>query len=157
MRTLQGMMFSCALFAIGSAAFADDVIGPSRGSGSNSQRWVIRMPASDHEDLLKVEVIVGRNGPMDCNATWFNGSLNQQTNRKWGVVYYEMGKITGPASTRIACPAGSQKDGFIRVKGNGFLFDYNSKMPIVIFAPQDFDVRYRVWHGDDSTTAAEKN
>ena len=31
------------------------------------------------------------------------------------------------------------------VQGDGFLLRYNSRLPVVVYVPQGFDVRYRIW------------
>jgi ecotin len=33
----------------------------------------------------------------------------------------------------------------VAVRGDGFLQRYNSKLPVVVYVPEGFQVRYRVW------------
>lgn len=43
---------------------------------------------------------------------------------------------------------------FVPVVGDGYLLRYNSKLPIVIYAPKDIEVRYRVWSASASVGKA---
>ncbi|HJR32889.1 MAG TPA: ecotin family protein, partial [Pseudomonas sp.] len=52
---------------------------------------------------------------------------------------------TGPMSTLMACPDGKRKQDFVPVVGDGFRLRYNSKLPIVLYVPNDVEVRYRIW------------
>ena len=46
----------------------------------------------------------------------------------------------------MACPPGSQKKRvFVPVVGDDFKLRYNSKLPVVVYAPSDVEVRYRIW------------
>jgi ecotin len=50
------------------------------------------------------------------------------------------------------CPAGSEKMEFVR-SGSELLTRYNSKLPVVVYAPKDVEIRYRLWRaGEDVPT-----
>ena len=34
---------------------------------------------------------------------------------------------------------------FVALGGESFLIRYNSKLPVVVYAPDDAEVRYRLW------------
>jgi ecotin len=38
----------------------------------------------------------------------------------------------------------------VAVRGEGFLLRYNSKLPVVVYVPNGFEVRYRIWRADES-------
>jgi ecotin len=38
-------------------------------------------------------------------------------------------------------------DRFITIGGEPFLIRYNSKLPIVVYAPEGVEVWYRIWSG----------
>ena len=42
------------------------------------------------------------------------------------------------------------------IGGEPFLIRYNSKLPIVVYAPEGVEVQYRVWKADPKPTAIEK-
>lgn len=44
----------------------------------------------------------------------------------------------------MACPTNAQTRQFVRSSDEPLL-RYNSRLPLVIFAPADVEVRYRIW------------
>jgi ecotin len=121
------------------------------------QRWVFRVPPAESEADRKVEIVVGRMLSVDCNRTWFGGDLEQKTVKGWGYTYYRLEKAGGPASTRMACPPGqASTEAFVAVRGGGFLQRYNSKLPVVVYVPEGFQVRYRVWAAEAIMTNAQR-
>jgi ecotin len=113
-------------------------------------RMVFRLPAIEDESAHKVEIIVGKIQSVDCNRTSFGGSLERRTVEGWGYPYFVLEKVGGPMSTMMACPqAHENTDEFVMVVGDGFLQRYNSKLPMVIYVPEGFGVRYRIWAAED--------
>lgn len=56
----------------------------------------------------------------------------------------------------MACPDGQTRQDFVPVIGDGFVLRYNSKLPIVIYAPKDVEVRYRLWSAADKVQQARQ-
>jgi len=121
------------------------------------QRWVFRVPPAASEEDRKVQIVVGKMLSVDCNRTWFGGDLEQKTVKGWGYAYYRLEKAHGPASTRMACPPGqASTEAFVSVRGGGFLQRYNSKLPVVVYVPEGFEVRYRVWAPEANMQNAQR-
>jgi ecotin len=58
-------------------------------------------------------------------------------------------------STMMAAPEGSEKvERF--VPGSPLLIRYNSRLPIVVYAPEGYEIRYRIWAAGDAE-GADKN
>ena len=113
-------------------------------------RMVFRVPAIEDESAHKVEIIVGKTLSVDCNRTSFGGSLERRAVEGWGYPYFVLEKVGGPISTMMACPAAHENtDEFVIVVGGGFLQRYNSNLPMVIYVPEGFGVRYRIWAAQD--------
>lgn len=113
-------------------------------------RMVLRVPANDDESIRKVEIIVGKILSVDCNRTSFAGTLEHHVVEGWGYPYFVLDQVGGPMSTKMACPpAHENTDEFVKVVGDGFLRRYNSKLPMVVFVPEGFEVRYRIWTAQD--------
>jgi ecotin len=120
-------------------------------------RTVFRVPAVDREDERKVEILVGKTMLVDCNRTWFGGNLETQVAQGWGYSYFVLEKVGPPASTLMACPPGDDKtEALVPVRGEGFLQRYNSKLPVVVYVPEGFEVRYRIWTSGDAVGRAEQ-
>ncbi|MDE2203041.1 MAG: serine protease inhibitor ecotin [Burkholderiaceae bacterium] len=131
--------------APGAALSADDIkMFPKAPDGQ--KRVVISLPATAHEDDIRVELIVGKTMRVDCNRHWFMGNLNQETVQGWGYGYYRLAGAKGPAATMMACPGQAEREAFVPVQGEGYLLRYNSRLPLVVYVPQAFEVRYRLWH-----------
>ena len=107
-------------------------------------RHVIQLPAQSDEDALKVQVIVGRTLRIDCNSHRFGGRLEERTAEGWGYTYFVLDSLGAAASTRMGCPAGSEREAFVTSPDQD-LIRYNSRLPLVVYAPDDVEVRYRVW------------
>ena len=130
---------------------ADDLKAfPAATAGQT--RHVIRLPAQSDEDVLKVEVIVGKTMRVDCNRHSLGGRLEERTAEGWGYTYYVIDSLGQAASTMMACPPGSEHDAFVRAGGQE-LIRYNSRLPLVVYAPTDAEVRYRVWRAGEEKTA----
>ncbi len=56
----------------------------------------------------------------------------------------------------MACPDDSRKQAFVQVGGEPQLVRYNSKLPLVIYAPADMEVRYRIWSAAQDATPAPR-
>ncbi|NJN48033.1 MAG: serine protease inhibitor ecotin [Candidatus Competibacteraceae bacterium] len=109
-------------------------------------RQVFRVSAVENEADRMVEIVVGKTLVVDCNLTRFLGTLEEQVAEGWGFPYYVLKEVSGPASTLMACPPDATKsEEFVRVSGDGFMQRYNSKLPVVTYVPEGFEVRYRIW------------
>lgn len=120
----------------------------------DQQRVVIRLPALADESSSKVEVMISKQLETDCNRQRLGGNLQEKNLEGWGYNYYSLEKVTGPISTMMACPEQSKKISAVPVMGDGYLLRYNSKLPLVIYAPKGLNVGYRLWQAEATTHPA---
>ncbi|MGU7771173.1 serine protease inhibitor ecotin [Burkholderia sp. MR1-5-21] len=113
---------------------------------AGQQRVAIALPALADEADARVELMIGKTLQTDCNQQWFGGELTAETVQGWGYSYYRLSDVKGPASTMMACPGQAPRERFVQVRGDDQLLRYNSRLPIVVYVPNGFEVRYRVWH-----------
>ncbi|MBB6502961.1 serine protease inhibitor ecotin [Pedobacter cryoconitis] len=106
------------------------------------QRFVIQLPAQKNEEGYKVEIIVGKMMKVDCNQHGMIGSFEEKDLKGWGYTYFEYTSKGEMRSTLMGCPDKVLRDKFI---SNTELTRYNSKLPIVVYAPKGFQVRYKIW------------
>lgn len=141
------------LCAQANAAKLEDV-APYPKAEDGFTRQVIHLKAEPAEENLKVEIIAGKTLDVDCNSQRLGGTLEEKNLEGWGYPFYRLGKVSGPMSTLMACPGGETRKDFVPVIGDGFLLRYNSKLPIVVYAPKDVEVRYRIWSASKTTGKA---
>lgn len=118
-------------------------------------KYYIWLPTIKNESDNQVEIVVGKNGIVDCNATSYGANLEEKNVEGWGYTYYEVNNIVGPMSTLMACGDRPKANAFIRVVGKNFLVRYNSKLPIVVYVPDGFEVKYKIWNTNSSLFKAE--
>jgi ecotin len=115
-------------------------------------RLVIFLPQEADEEALRVGVIVGRTMLVDCNRHTFGSRLEKRAVEGWGYDYYVVTDVGAPVSTMMACPPNSQARQFVRSSDEPLL-RYNSRLPLVIFAPVDMEIRYRIWRAGPEVMA----
>ena len=122
------------------------------------ERFVIVLSNKERgeEDAFKVEIIPGKTMLTDgVNLMRLGSTIEPRNLKGWGYTYYE---VTGPGvamSTMMAPPEGTpQVEKF--VAGTSLSIRYNSRLPIVIYAPTGYEIRYRIWKASDTTLQAVK-
>jgi len=151
--TLPTALLLSATATFANAAKLEDV-APYPKAEDGFVRQVIHLPKQAQEENFKVEILAGKTLTVDCNRQRLGGTLEEKTLEGWGYSYYRLDKVSGPASTLMACPDGKTRQDFVPVVGEGFLLRYNSKLPIVIYAPKDVEVRYRLWSASEKVEKA---
>jgi ecotin len=143
-----------SLSTLAHAAKLEDV-APYPKAEAGFTRQVIHLPKQENEENFQVEILAGKTLEVDCNRPKLGGVLDEKNLQGWGYPYFRLEKVIGPMSTLMACPPGSKKKrAFVPVVGDGFTVRYNSKLPIVVYAPTDVEVRYRIWSASDKVNTA---
>jgi len=120
------------------------------------KRMVIHLQALTDEDANRLEIIIGKTIKVDCNRQWFIGHLSEEIVKGWGFPYFILKSVKGPASTLMACPPDQkEQEAFVQVQTDKDLLRYNSKLPVVVYVPNDFDVHYRIWTAKEESGVAE--
>ncbi|MCB5948311.1 serine protease inhibitor ecotin [Enterobacter sp. TCD1-1] len=158
--------FAIALIAaacVSTSAFASEPpkeqplekIAPYPKADKGMKRQVIQLPAQQDEANFKVELLIGKTLEVDCNQHRLGGQLESKTLEGWGYDYYVFDKVTSPVSTMMACPDGKKEKKFVTAYlGDNSLLRYNSKLPIVVYTPENVEVKYRVWKAEEKIEQA---
>lgn len=155
MKNLLALSALCTLLPMAVSA-TEDPLKPYPATIDGYQRIVIELPEQDNEHNYKVEIVAGKTMTVDCNNHWFGGQMEEKTVEGWGYNYYQLDEPKGPMATLMGCPESSKKEAFVPIRGQGFLVRYNSKLPLVVFAPKDVEVTYRFWSAPEQTTPAKQ-
>lgn len=154
--------FAIALIAaacVSTSAFANETpkeqplekVAPYPQAEKGMTRQVIQLPAQQNEANFKVELLIGKTLEVDCNQHRLGGQLESKTLEGWGYDYYVFNNVTSPVSTMMACPDGKKEKKFVTAYlGDNSLLRYNSKLPIVVYTPENVEVKYRVWKADEN-------
>lgn len=143
------LLFPILLIAACAAAMPEQDLEPWPSAEAGETRYVIRLPALDDESGRRVELRIGKDLEIDCNRHWFAGQLERAVVAGWGYPMYRLVEAAGPASTMMACPEEQKRMAFVTVNLEDPFVRYNSKLPIVVYVPEGFTVRYRVWSADN--------
>ncbi len=135
------MVASIAPSALAQKSKSDISMFPAPEAGF--KQVVIDLPAKKNEDLLKLEIFVGKEMMVDCNRHFLSGTFNKESVQGWGYDYIVVESDGNVASTRMACPDNTLKNEFVQMQT--LLLTYNSKLPVVIYVPESLDVKYRIW------------
>jgi ecotin len=121
-------------------------------------RLVIELAHKDRkqEQNFKVQLIVGRNMQTDgVNLVRLGTSIEALPLQGWGYTYYEVKAEAAMLSTMMAAPEGAPKvTQFVTTAP--LLIQYNSRLPVVVYVPEGYEVRYKVWAAPEEYQPAEQ-
>jgi ecotin len=161
-KRICGWALLCATVAPAATWAAADDLKPFPAAEPGQQRFVIRVPPVEVPDDHKLELVVGKTMQVDCNRQFFGAEFTTKVAQGWGFDYHVVGPIGPAASTMMACPPGVPKrDEFVRANlggkgGPAGLLRYNPKLPVVVYVPDGFELRYRVWRAGADTASASR-
>ncbi|MEF3089979.1 ecotin [Enterobacter sp. 10-1] len=126
-------------------------IAPYPKAEKGMKRQVIQLPPQKDESAYKVELLIGQTLEVDCNHHRLGGQLESKTLEGWGYDYYVFDKVTSPVSTMMACPDGKKVQKFVTAGlGDAGMLRYNSRLPVVVYTPDNVEVKYRIWKADET-------
>ena len=160
MRNIVMQVLSLGLVVLSvSAARAEPPALPAfPAAKAGMERFVIVLPQKERgkEQDLKVELTVGKDMLTDgVNLVRLVNTIEARQLEGWGYTYYEVAGSDETVSTRMAPPAGAPMVKTF-VTAAPLYVSYNSRLPIVVYVPTGYVVRYRLWHASKSTRQAVK-
>ncbi len=126
-------------------------LAPFPKSQAGFQRYVIHLPENGNDEAYQVELIAGKTETVDCNQHRLAGNIAEKDLAGWGYSYYEFTTQGQMASTIMACPNRPKSEKFIT--GATKLVRYNNRLPIVVFVPNGYELKYRLWRAQDIQAA----
>ncbi len=147
-----------ALLTTMSLVHAADNMKAFPPAGQGIVRYVLQLPEQIDESAFKVELIAGKTVEVDeKNRYFFGGTIEKETIKGWGFPRYNVSKLGPMAGTMMAIDPDMPKvSRFITLGGEPYLIRYNSRLPIVVYAPEGVEIRYRIWRAGTETNAIEE-
>jgi ecotin len=147
-KVLAGMLVLLSAAAI--AAGGSDNLQAFPPAAAGMLRHVIELPPQADESLLKVELMIGKTVKIDAvNRYFFGGELETEVIQGWGFERYILRELGPMAGTLMAVdPNAPRVERFIQLGGEARLLRYNSRVPLVVYVPEDVEVRHRLWRAD---------
>lgn len=121
-------------------------------------RYVLQLPVKEDESRFKVELIVGRTVQTDeHNQYFFGGHIDKEQIPGWGFTQYKVKELGLMGGTLMAVDPNSPKvQRFITLGGGPYIIRYNSRLPIVVYVPEDVEVHYRIWSASAESKKIDK-
>jgi ecotin len=162
--SLAAAMVLAASLPVAAVPFLD--LKPYPPASVGQQRWVFQLnpllPPSPDPALStnpadwRVQLLVGRELEVDCNLHQFAGQLRQETVPGWGYPVVRLDRAGPMLATRRACPAQAPQRRFVSLAGEPYLLPYNVSLPVVVYVPEGFEVRWRLWKAEGATREASQ-
>jgi len=112
------------------------------------QQIIIDVPHGANDQQKKIEFYVGKMMEVDaCNNFFLSGTLEEKDLQGWGYSYYEFQTDGQVAGTLMGCMNPEKVTKFIAARSE--MARYNGRLPIVIYIPEGYEVRYKIWKAED--------
>ena len=122
------------------------------------ERFVIVLPHKERgeEDSFKVELIPGKNMLTDgVNRMRLGTAIVAKPLKGWGYTFYEVtGKDIAMSTLMAPRPGAKKVEKF--VQGKALTIRYNSRLPIVIYAPKGTVLKYRIWQAPQKLSPVDQ-
>ncbi len=143
--------FLSLLFFLPVMAYAEhEQLKAFPAAGEGMVRHVIELghKTRAEEGVFKVELVAGKTQMTDgVNQMRHACSIEARPLKGWGYTFYEVVGKDLTMGTRMAAPPGAPKVKAF-VSGAPLTIRYNSRLPIVVYAPKGYEVKYRIWRAD---------
>lgn len=128
-------------------------LSPFPTPAQGMQQFVIRLDPKTDEDSFRLGLIAGRMMETDgVNKVHLGGRLEVKTVEGLGYDYYELSDPGPTMSTLMGVvPGRSPVASFVSVQED--IIRYNSRLPLVVYVPETFDVRYRIYEAGSQLSA----
>ena len=157
-RIISSIIVVLALFSVQACAAVHPELKPFPAAEKGMERFVVVLPEKTRAEEVdfKVELIPGKTMLTDgVNQVRHGSTIEARPLKGWGYTFYEVTGQDKTMSTMMAAPEGSEKvEQF--VSGTPLLIRYNSRLPIVVYAPEGFEIKYRVWSAGDAVKAVKE-
>ena len=158
---IKKITFALTALSVGISLHAADTPKDKYGMFPKAEngyvRYIVEVPKTKNDYDHRVELLIGKTMMVDCNQHSFSGKIEKFPLEGWGYSYYKVSNIKSGPATLMACRE-PKKEAFVSLQlpKDMQLIRYNSRLGSVIYVPEGFEVRYRVWSASDKMYKAQK-
>lgn len=136
---------------------SDITVYPS--ASENENRNIIWLDKLANEEDYKVEIIATKTGVKDCNHTSYHADLNRKSLKEWGYDFFVVVKSDLFITTLMGCSniKNTLVDLPVSLTKSESLQPYNSRLPIVIYAPKEMQIKFKIWKVEAIESATVSN
>ena len=152
------MIIVFALFSVQGFAAVHPELKPFPAAERGMERFVVVLPDKTRAEEVnfKVELIPGKTMLTDgVNQVRHGSTIETRSLSGWGYTFYEVTGQDKTMSTMMVAPGESDKVKQF-VSGTPLLIRYNSRLPIVVYVAEGYEIKYRIWTAGDAGNA-DKN
>lgn len=151
---LSGTLLMGSIFAFAQTTYKVD-LKPFPKAEQGMKQVVIEVPHSEQDQNKKIEILVGKEMETDkCNRYSLGGSFDSKELQGWGYNYLTFKTNGNVASTRMVCADNSKISQF--VTSQGYLMNYNGRMPIVLYIPDGYEAKFNIYTTDGDLYSAQE-
>ncbi len=151
---LSGLFLGLSIFGMAQTTYKVDIT-PFPKPEKGMKQVVIEVPHSDQDSNKKIEIFVGKNMDVDtCNKNTLGGTFKTSELKGWGYNYLTFETKGVAASTRMACPNPEKITKFVTAQG--YLTNYNGRMPIVLYIPEGYDAKFKIYSTNGEEFSAQE-
>ncbi len=146
-KLIQLLTLSLILLSIKSFAVDHPQLKAFPETVDGMNRFVIVLPHKERgeDSSFKVELIPAKKMLTDdINLMRLAANIVAKPLKGWGYKYYVVTGKDMAMSTMMAVPEGTKQVEKL-VQGTPVTIPYNSRLPIVIYAPKEYVIQYRIW------------
>lgn len=160
------ILLSCLVMSVffQSDACAEDLSnGPTEEAKKNLSPYPEKLPAmvrhviflepAADEHFLRVELIPGKTLLVDCNKHRLAGSFTQESLEGWGYPYSVFKSDGHVASTLMGCMEPKEQK---FISAESMMVRYNSRLPVVVYMPEDYELKYKIWSAGEERLAEKR-
>jgi len=146
------------LFAVNvqSNAAEKDTIAMFPQAKEGYVRYAVEVPKTENDYDHKVELLIGKNRLVDCNHHSYRAAIEEIRLKGCGYTYLEVKNIQEGPTTMMGCPQPKTEKFVSLYNPEKTLRRYNSRLPLVVYVPKGFEVKYRIWSASQDIKAAEQ-
>lgn len=119
-------------------------------------RYAIVVPKTENDADHRVELLIGKTRLVDCNRRSYHGTIEEVTLKGWGYSYLEVKDISEGPTTMMACRKPKSERFISLYAPEQTMRRYNSRLPLVVYVPRGFEVKYRIWSASEALLQAEE-